>query len=399
MVDTEKSSVLIVGTYSGLNKGDRIMQLVSGHAVESLNLDPIISCPFPEVDKNFYPASWISKSRRRNLPVSYVLIMILCLLPKILRERFANFIPELSLFMNARLVLDTSGDMLTEDYGPHVALSHLVPLLICKLLDKELIVLAQSIGPFKRLGKLFDLVLSHAKVVTVRDDISYEYLASRGLKNIQKTADLGFLLAAKPPTDFKENDYAAREGRRLIGICPSALFFEKFRSEDAALLTAQFCDVLDRVAEKNKVDYLLIPHVSTPSGKMDDDIFAAELEKLLATKTTVVSAALDPAETKFLISKLFAMVTFRMHGAIAALDSFVPTLAVSYSHKTDGLFEKLNISQWVVQNDSHLFEQLEQKMEALFIEHEAFRSTLLANIPNVRAQAQLNIQAIEAYSK
>jgi len=387
-------SVLIVGTYSGLNKGDRLMQEVVINELKKNNYTPVLSSPFPEIDENIYPDVKIAKSRRRNLPLSCLRCLLLFLLPKIFQERYARNNSELMDYINADFVVDTSGDMLTEDYGPHIAISHLIPLIYCVLLQKKFIVLAQSIGPFKYVGFLFDWVLSKAEKVSTRDEITYKYLNKRGYSNLIKVADLGFLLQPRLFEYEQLSIFANREKKKIIGICPSALFFEKFSKEVSQINPKNFCLMLDSVAKENNLSYLFLPHVMTPSKKMDDSIFSRTLVDMLVAECEIADANLSPAEIKFLIGKLDGMVSFRMHGSIAALDSIIPTITVSYSHKAIGLHQNLGLDDWVVACNAGLNQNLCNKMVELIKNSSEIRDCLKNVLPEIRKKAQLNLRLI-----
>lgn len=395
MSEHTTNNVLIVGTYCGLNKGDRLMQQVTIDALLQAGINPIISCPFPELDAPLYPKATVTKSHRRNLPKSLLLIILLSVVPAGIRTRIARFSRELGYFLDARFIIDTSGDMLTEDYGPHVALSHLIPLIYCVLLRRPFLILAQSIGPFKRLGFLFDWVLGKATYISAREEITYDYLTARGLDNVVLSADLGFLLSAEECDTTRVDEMRSRGYQSVIGICPSALFFKKFSSAYPRNTLANFCSILNTIAKEEDVAYLIVPHVMTPSQKMDDAIYSREIADLLTAEFSIADSDLSPSRTKYLISKLDGMVSFRMHGAIAALDSFVPTVVVSYSHKTHGLYRKLGLQEWVVDNDENLIANLHQTIERLL--HESARKTshLRKEIPNLRRQSAINIELID----
>ncbi len=390
------SSVLLVGTYCGLNKGDRLMQEVTINMVIKNKLIPLVASPFPKIDKLLYPEVEVVKCRRRNLPVSFAQCFIMWLMPAALREKYASTNSELREYVCAKYIIDTSGDMLTEDYGVHVAFSHLVPLFYCILLKKKFLILAQSIGPFKIIGFIFDKVLSNAKIITTRDNITFEYLSKRGLTNLVNVADLGFLL---PPKKFVSQDlnlFRENSKKTVIGICPSALFYEKFAKTVPQIKIENFCLVLDRIAREYDVGYIILPHVMTPNGKMDDSIFSDQLMANLNAECIVAESGLSPSEIKYVIATLDGMVSFRMHGSIAALDSFVPTISISYSHKTYGLHEKLDLTDWVVECDSDMNRNLSIKMARLIKESSKIREHIKHVIPKIREQSAKNVELIKS---
>lgn len=390
----ESYKVLIVGTYSGLNKGDRLMQKVVIDELQKIGMEPILSSPFPEIDRKIYLNTSIVKCKRRNLPISVMQCLLMFLMPERLRQVLASKNKELNDYLEAEYIVDTSGDMLTEDYGIHIAFSHAIPLIYCSLLKKKFFIIAQSIGPFRKLKRLFLKLLKNADLITARDSITYEYLIAQGLNNVIQTADLGFLLEPKKYNLNNIEVLQKRQNQYVLGICPSALFFNKFSKNFPNYDWINFCLMLDKVAKEKNVGYLLIPHVNTPNGKFDDDNFSMKMMEQLEANCSVIDSGLDPAHVKYIFSKLDGVVSFRMHGAIAALDSFVPTIAVAYSHKTFGLYESLGISDWAVSNDQNIIKNLEDLIYKLLDKSAEFRAQLIKAIPIIRERANKNLEIL-----
>ena len=396
MNNDNSSSVLVVGTYCGLNKGDRLMQEVTINAVLENKLVPLLASPFPKIDKTLYPNTEVVKCGRRNIPASFGKCVLMWLMPFSLRKMYARKNLELNDYVNAKYIIDTSGDMLTEDYGIHVALSHLMPLIYCILLKKKFLILAQSIGPFKKIGYIFDKVLSKATNISTRDEITFKYLSKRGLSNLVDAADLGFLLPSKEYNSGDLNEFMLRQKKIIIGICPSALFFKKFAKSIPEINIKNFCLMLDEIANENNAAFVFLPHVMTPNGKLDDSMFSDQLMKNINAECMVVDSDLSPAEIKSVIATFDCMVSFRMHGSIAALDSFVPTITISYSHKTRGLYEKMGLIEWVVECDSDMNFNLGVKMTELIKKSSEISDYLESVIPAIREQSEINIELIKS---
>ena len=149
-----------------------------------------IAAPFPELDASHYTSAPIVKSRRRNLPISSIHLSVLALL------RLISCVPrsypldaEINAMAHADAVVDLSGDMLTEDYGPLVGISHFIPLLQAIALGRPLVICAQSIGPFHLLAPLARFILSRARLVTARETFSVDLLKGLGasIRPIQLT--------------------------------------------------------------------------------------------------------------------------------------------------------------------------------------------------------------------
>ena len=73
---------------------------------------------------------------------------------------------DMAAVLDSDLVVDLSGDMLTEDSGPHVAYSHFIPLLRAVVLGRPFFICVQSIGPFRLTRPLARFLLNRAAAIT-----------------------------------------------------------------------------------------------------------------------------------------------------------------------------------------------------------------------------------------
>ncbi len=356
----------------------------------SIPVDIKLSSSFPEIDGALYKDILIVKSRRRNLPLSLLKTFLLLILPYSLARRYASLDKELSNYLEANLVIDLSGDMLTEDYGPHIALSHAFPLIFSRLLHRPYAIIGQSVGPFHWLLSVYRSLLKSASIVTVREGLSRDYLKSIGVTETMETADLGFLLSPSLAVTSADPNIP------VLGIAPSGLLFSKFSAAiDSRDPLVDLCDIINRFAIQNQWHVLLVPHVLSPSGSRDDNAACQIMKSLITVPCTVLDSGLSPAETKSAIASTDILIAFRMHAAIAGLDTEVPTLGISYSHKTQGLFQKLGMLDWVIDNDAAMFENIEKKLDSLKDRRAEVQAHLSAVLPVLRASAEENIELIE----
>jgi polysaccharide pyruvyl transferase WcaK-like protein len=400
--------ILQTGTYCSRNKGDAAMQLV--HAREVPIAMPGASCiigaPFPQLDQDFYAPVPCVRSSRRNLVLGTLWLLWLCVCGLVgVRLRRFPFDAEIDAMTRASAVVDLSGDMLTEDYGPHVGFSHFLPLLQALALRKPLFVLAQSIGPFRLLKPLARFILSRAAMVTVREEISYERMQALGIpaERLRLTADLAFLLprAADERVEsiLREAGYST-DGRRLLGVSVSALLINRLHGslqqagEDPLGIIA---GVLDRISERHDLDLLLVSHVTGPKPQADDRRIAEMLQQRLQRRAFVLEGDLRPEELKGAIARCHVFFGFRMHANIAALDSAVPVLAVGYSHKTRGIMRMFDMEDQVVPFSAIGDGTLEQRFDMLLDNHQRIREQLAERVGSVREAARENLRLIVAH--
>lgn len=389
----QTKNVLLSGTYCCLNKGDRLMQEVVAQALQQLPQvgRVTLATPFPEIDSQCYPGVHKVHSRRRNLPLSLLLILLLLVTPRTFRPRLGGLTAELTAYREADLVIDLSGDMLTEDYGLPVALSHAMPLLLAVLTGKPLLVIAQSIGPFSRLRWLYRALLSRAAAVTARDAITYQYLQGLSLNNVVLSADLAFLARAEEPRALPIALNA--ENQRVIGLCPSSLLIHRF-----ARLGYDFYLELVRAlltwSRHHDYQLILLSHVENTNPKFADSTLCHQLNRDLGEDLPVIGEALSPSELKWVIARLSALVAFRMHPCIAALDTATPVLGIGYSHKSAGLFEQVGLKDWVIDSRHLDATGIVEKLALLLEQRESISRQLTDNVPALRAAAGRNLDCI-----
>jgi len=191
--------------------------------------------------------------------------------------------------------------------------------------------------------------LHHNVSINLRDDASLE----RFIKNIGRdatlTADIAFLLEpiSPPPeiTEWIESRKARGELVVGININRHALPDLGQGSGHTSLINTIATELPMKAYCGSRINYILVPHDLKPSSG-DIELLTA-LKECLQEKTPeqVLYAELkDPRAIKGLASKLDALVTGRMHLAIAALGSSTPVLCIDYQDKFEGLLRKFGLS-------------------------------------------------------
>lgn len=395
--------VLLTGTYCSKNKGDASMQQVFSDEVrkERPQAQIIIAAPFPKIDAGHYTTTTIVKSGRRNLPLATLHWLFLVGL-RVLRHRPNRYLlnAEIDEMSRADVVVDLSGDMLTEDYGPVVGYSHFLPLLQAQALGKPVIICAQSVGPFRYLKCLARRILSRAALITVRESITPKLLDELNGPSIKsvRTADLAFLLKPAAPDCidalFEKEGIPAKPTRPRLGVSVSALLTNRTNRH---LGTGRensidsFALALDAVAEELGIEVFLVPHVFGPKPAGDDRQAGEKLASLMRNPPLRLRGEYRPEEIKGMIGRCDAFVGCRMHANIAALESGVPVLAIGYSHKTRGILSDLGLGDWILPIDEIDPKKLTDGIARLFTESSAYRQLLRAKLPAMRQSATENI--------
>lgn len=402
--------ILQTGTYNSMNKGDAAMQISMADSItrDIPGAKVLISTPFPDLDRNFYKDyELVICSRRRLIWASYQLLraMLWGMFDRIgLRLNWLVPERELQEYLKADLVVDLSGDMLTEDYGPHVAYSHYLPLLLAITLRRPYVACAQSIGPFNLTKILAKFILNKATFITTREQISLDYLLDMGIRPelLKKTADMAFLL--RPASSEEALALLEKEGfipdsqRPLMGMSLSRLVESKYNKKNPLAVQQNmvdlFASVLDQIAEEYGVDIVFVPHVTGPTADKDDRRIHTEVQAKMKARSHVIANEYTPSELKGVIGLCETMFSARMHANIGALSSGIPTVAIAYSHKTPGIMGILDQAELVLEISALSQQAIMDKLAYLYAHKDAIKQALHEARPRVEAASQVNVDMI-----
>jgi polysaccharide pyruvyl transferase WcaK-like protein len=259
-------------------------------------------------------------------------------------------------YRGADLILDFSGDSYRDRPGG-VSIAHNVNLLAARAARVPCVLMSQSLGPFRRYNRpLTRHCLNRAKLIYIRELRTAELLLRLGVKPelLFLAPDLAFCLPAAPTAVVSGMLEAGgispeRIPRPWVGLSLSSLTKAISRGGDGNSYFAAMGRLVRHVRERLNASVFLVPHEINPPQLGEDDVAAAEkFVEMMGRPGWLHAVAGDcgPCELKGLIASFDAFVGGRMHAAIAALSSGVPTMAVSWSHKYEGLMEQIGMPEF-----------------------------------------------------
>ncbi|CAA6691136.1 MULTISPECIES: polysaccharide pyruvyl transferase family protein [unclassified Lentimonas] len=398
-------TIILTGTFCHVNKGDAAMQSTMASLLEQKyeECEVVISAPFPYEDRPFYAPRQVIRCHRRRLIYSAFQCLSGWLWKKTGRVGWL-LDEEMRYYAKADLIVDLSGDMLTEDYGSHVALSHFYPILLANAMGKRVFLCAQSIGPFNWTRKLASYVLNHAGAVTVRDQVTLDYLQSIGVmpRRLGLTADLAFLME---PEDVQiGRDRLLRlvgdSQGPLLGVSLSFLIEKHYLKKCPVSHQESFVELmarsLDAWVERYQGVVVFFAHVTGPGELKDDREACRRVVQHMKHSAFVLEEDLSPAVIKGTIRHCDLFFGARMHANIAALSSYVPTIAISYSHKTPGIMNQLGCGEFVLPIEALSDRLIESAFMRMHAEREDVRLRLHQRVPEVRSLASRNMGRVDA---
>ena len=136
----------------------------------------------------------------------------------------------------------------------------------------------------------------------------------------------------------------------------------------------------------------MVPHEAGRGVYWNDEIICAEICKRTNRKeeaVRVISDKYDPSEIKGLVGRFDVMVSWKLHGAIIATSSLVPTIALSYGDKFDDLFHnQLRLPELLVdmrtQEPESLLPLLKQTFNFTWQNKESITAKLAAETAKLR---------------
>ena len=237
---------------------------------------------------------------------------------------------------------------------------------------KKFVIWGASIGPFDKnpqAEKSFSKFLSEVSLITSREPESTDYIKRLGIENnVASCADPAFATLAEGRTD-RLNNTSLRIG---INLSPLSLKFLN-NSNKPQLIMASQVSLIERIVKELKSEVTLIPHVVCDFNKDDDDFrylkeIKAMLPKNISRRVMVLPGDLGFLGTKSEILRCNFVIAARMHCAINAIASCVPTILISYSKKSIGMAKYVyGDSEWAVQiedmNTDRCFEVIRKMVE------------------------------------
>ena len=167
--------------------------------------------------------------------------------------------------------------------------------------------------------------LSEYDLLVPRESLSAEALRAKGLP-VHQWIDPAFTL----PTESVQ--MPETWGERCVGINISPLVLDKSGSPEK---TEEAAAELIRRLLSEGYRPVLIPHVTWAHD--NDDALLSRLEARFGQNVIRIPPTLNAMQYKYIVSKMYALVTARTHLSIAAYSSAVPVLVIGYSVKARGI--------------------------------------------------------------
>lgn len=314
-------------------------------------------------------------------------------------------------------VMDVSGgDSFSDIYGKARFNNIFRPKVIVANRKKPLILLPQTYGPYgaPRARELASKAVNGATMAWARDSNSYKILQDLlGIRfdpEIHRCGvDMAFGLPASPANRMLSpslNGWIMNKTAEapLLGFNVSGLIYN-----DPASATKHYRFIADyrkiiiaflsKILSDTSARIVLISHVMDRPGHFESDLAACEeVFKLIPeqqrNRVSVAPANLDQCQVKWLIGQMSWFCGTRMHSTIAGLSSGVPTVAISYSDKTKGVFDSCDQFDQVFDPRKMDTDRIVIGLWDSYLNRQIILESLLATLPRIRAVASTQMASV-----
>lgn len=323
------------------NKGAELMLYAILQEIERKYPEAEIFLPYKAAQKDM---SYLHTSLQvRNMPLMRLRKLIVRMrIPGIMYRLLridTSFITEENMVKDADYFIDASGFSISDQWNPRITTVNKWKYLCRKYGGSKarMIFLPQAFGPANRYETraILQCLSNYATLIMPREDVSEDWLLKSGVNKdkIRRYPDFTVLVEGVFPAKYEH----LKDG---ICIIPNSRMIDK-----GAISKEQYLSVLGRMInifkESGHKVYLL-----NHEGPKDAEL-AAECAGKAKNDSEVVTG-LNALEVKGLISTAYLCVSSRFHGVISALNSCVPCLSTSWSHKYAELYKDYELSNCVL---------------------------------------------------
>lgn len=385
--------ILLIGTYSSLNKGDFAMQqaLIKGLLSIAQKREDIVKIDilsqYP-VQDNIRYLDYFSKEIAEGV-LKYEFKYNLFYNPMDnINHNILSYLRLNKKWKKYDLIIDLSGDSIGEIYGFFVAFYHLLRLNLF-VRENRLIFAPQSMGPFKYSSKFFKNIFNKAERIYTRDPLTNKLLLEIGVPNIL-SADLSFLLDSHLSEKNTEiitkikNLKECQNSDLIIGLNCSFLI-GTYMHEDAVHFFIELIKTLN-YRFKNCL-FVFLPHVYGPIPFLDDRELIRQafphIDKTIQDKMIIVNDELNFEEIKEIVKELDILISARMHLCLGSLSVGTPFLNLAYSEKSRGLIEDyLGLSKCYIdvrkqKNINDLLDNIIKNVKEIYDDREQLKIIML----------------------
>lgn len=342
---------------------------------------------------------------KNNIAVLLFLALALKLIPS---QKIRNSIISRNFYLRHIAESDivasiAGGDSFSDIYGLSRFFYVTLPQLLVLFMGKQLVLLPQTLGPFKgRLARVIaKYILNRADVVYSREYTGIEEIRKflgRRLKTsrVRFCYDVGFALDPVKPENLNLGAFFEKRTNDscVVGLNISGLLFVGgYTKNNMFGLKIDYRELIytliDRLMQKKNVMVILVPHVfGSPEHIESDSVVCAKIHDELKTKYKDrlfgARGYYNQNGIKYIIGLCDFFIGSRMHACIAALSQNIPAVAIAYSKKFFGVLQTIGAESLVADPRTMEKEEILSIIDKAYENRISLKEKLQKTIPQVK---------------
>lgn len=258
------------------------------------------------------------------------------------------------------------GDSFSDIYGLARLIYVALPQILVLLLNKKLILLPQTYGPFngRAARTIARFILKRSHAIYSRDqeglDEVKKLTGNKGISGkLQFCHDVGFVVPPERPAVHSFDTLAIPDDkiRNLIGLNVSGLLFMGgYSKKNMFGLKSNYAeliyDLIHYLITVKSIPVLLVPHVFGSGSNSESDqsvceLIYQDLKPRYPSMLFLVSGNYNQSEVKYIVGECDFFIGARMHACIGALSQCIPAIGIAYSKKFKGVFETVGMGNLI----------------------------------------------------
>lgn len=301
---------------------------------------------------------------RNNIAMLIMLSIVMRLIPfHAIKKRILDGNSCLSHLHDADMVLSIAGgDSFSDIYGMERFVYITLPQLLTLAMRKKLVLMPQTIGPFKHLYAvcIAAFIMKRAAAVYARDTeslvVAKKLIGKAGATKARFCYDMGCILdPVKPSFQTMEAKNGKKREKPLVGLNVSGLLcIGGYNRNNMFALKIDYKELVRSLIcyliEEKKTVVILVPHVFGTIAESDTaaiSLIFNELTGRYGKDLFAVNGDHDQHEIKYIIGQCDFFIGSRMHACIAALSQCIPAVGIAYSRKFEGVMRSLDVGELV----------------------------------------------------
>ena len=303
---------------------------------------------------------------------------------------------------NCDLVVSTSDENFKETASllpikPHwvftwwsMLVSRTLDVMVARFYGKSVIMFPNSIGPFKSwIGRFLSRIsLESCDYIFIRDPISYALTKELKISSPKiLTYDTALLFKKRSGSSLKVFP------KPVIGVSAGIYSGSLSKSEVENYILAH-SKSLDAIIERYGFFVVFLPHYISGFSNDDLEISKFIVEKMKNKSKTKIIETKDASELKEYLDSMDIVLSSKMHPAILAATGYVPVFCVAYDYKQTGFFQRLGMSECVLNIRNISFENLLSGINMVWKKRDVLEESLKKQIPLWQKHLKMVIERV-----